>query len=129
MFSVSLTVENKTLEQIFRHKVLKMFIHLESSAHRFFPSYLPLRCTQTSDEQPEPSAYDPPSVWILRRHKLHLRPGLVRLRSIILPKPIFKNRTRADRLVKAKFAEDRLFRAKFNEDRLPASKIPSKIPS
>jgi len=37
MFSVSPTVENKTLEQIFRHKVLKMFISLEGFWQRAKP--------------------------------------------------------------------------------------------
>ena len=39
-----------------------------------FPAYLPVRRTQTGDEQPGPSADDPPSVWILRRDKLHQEP-------------------------------------------------------
>ncbi len=75
-----------------------------------FPAYLPVRCTQTVDEQPEPSVDDPPSVWILRRGKLHQKSRLVRLRRITPPKPIFKNSTRADRLVRAKLGEDRLVR-------------------
>ncbi|OEU71075.1 MAG: hypothetical protein BA864_11365 [Desulfuromonadales bacterium C00003093] len=39
---------------------------------------------------------------ILRQDKLHQKPRLVRLRRIILPKLIFKNLTRTDRLAKAK---------------------------
>ncbi len=72
-----------------------------------FPAYLPVGCTQTGDEQPESSADDPPSVLILRQNKLHLEPGLVRLRRIIMSGPIFKNPTRADRLAEAKLGEDR----------------------
>ena len=79
-----------------------MFTLWRAPPIELFPAYLPVRCTQTGDEQPGPSVDNPPSVWILRRDKLHQGSGLVRLRRIILPKPIFKNPTRADRLARAK---------------------------
>ena len=54
------------------------------------------------DEQQGSSADDPSLVWILRRDKLHLRPGLVRLWRIILPKPTLRNLKWKDRLLTSK---------------------------
>jgi hypothetical protein len=54
---------------------------LEGPPIDVFPAY---------DEQPGPSTDDPPSVWILRRDKLHQRSGLVRLRRIALQRLVFK---------------------------------------
>lgn len=64
-----------------------MFIRLwRAPPTDVFPAY---------DEQSDPSTDDPPSVWILRRDKLHQGSGLVCLWRITLQRPIFTKSRRS----------------------------------